>query len=65
MKCTKCEGKLQITNTYDRGIAKYARARCAICGKAHLLTTTITPVTKRGEGARARASQHSTEDISS
>lgn len=63
MNCTACDGRLRVTHTYTLGIAKYQRAACEGCGKVHCLTTTAEPVQKRGDGARARARQHSTEDV--
>lgn len=64
MNCTICNYRLRITHTYTLASAKYQRAKCDACGKVHCLTSMVEPVNERGEGARARAQQHSTEDVS-
>ena len=65
MNCEHCNGKLRVTHTYSSGDTKYQRAVCEDCRTPHCLTTTAVVATKRGDGARARARarQHSTEDV--
>lgn len=57
MKCSKdqCQGRLKVTHTYDTGHTKHQRAHCSVCGQVHCLLTVAEPVTRKGDGANARA----------
>lgn len=56
MMCA-CGGKIRVTHTYPVGLEKFQRARCPECGTVYRLSTKATPVTVRGEGAKAHAAR--------
>jgi hypothetical protein len=57
MICTKpgCQGKIKITHTYVHGRGKYQRGVCLACARVYCLTTAMEEVTRRSQGARAKA----------
>ena len=59
MNCTKCGGKLKITNTYGAGeTGRTMRAECEDCGTVHTMQKIIVAVDPGyGEGAAALAKQ--------
>jgi len=59
MMCSdhSCRGSLRVTHTYTVGQEKFQRATCSECGTVYRLSTTATPVTARGEGAKAHAAR--------
>jgi hypothetical protein len=57
MNCPLCDQRLKVTHTYPAGQVRFQRAVCVPCGAVFRLDTKLEPVTKRGEGAKARARQ--------
>lgn len=58
MKCTECKGRLTVSHTYSVKNARFQRAVCVECGMIHKVTSKVTPVKYRGDGAKASARRY-------